>query len=319
MSNDILVIAEHLEGEIADISYEMVGKAKELASATGGKVIAAVLGSGMADAANGFASDTTLYVDDAALGNFNPEAYSKIVEALVAEKAPKVVMLGYTSMGMDIAAWLSAKTGNACISFVNKISIDGDAVAASSQLYGGKMEAEVTSASDTTIATVLAGSFPADDGKGSTAAEQVASPAALEGLKTKFLNLVKPEGGDVDITAQDKLISVGRGIGSEDGIELAQELAEAMEAEVAASRPITDAGWLPKTRQVGKSGVTVKPKLYLMLGISGAPEHLEGMKDAELIIAVNTDENAPIFDVAHYGTTEDLYDVAEAMVELLED
>ncbi|MEK6223082.1 MAG: electron transfer flavoprotein subunit alpha/FixB family protein [Chloroflexota bacterium] len=107
-------------------------------------------------------------------------------------------------------------------------------------------------------------------------------------------------------------------MGSEDVIELAQELAELMEAEVAASRPITDSGWLPKTRQVGKSGVTVKPKLYLMLGISGAPEHLEGMKDAELIIAVNTDENAPIFDVAHYGTTADLYDVAEEMMAILE-
>ena len=110
---------------------------------------------------------------------------------------------------------------------------------------------------------------------------------------------------------------MGRGIGSADNIELVQELAEAMGAVVAASRPITDAGWLPKTRQVGKSGVSVKPKLYLMLGISGAPEHLEGMKDAECIIAVNTDPKAPIFNVAHYGTTCDLFEVAEAMLEAL--
>ncbi|MCP4422383.1 MAG: electron transfer flavoprotein subunit alpha/FixB family protein, partial [Chloroflexi bacterium] len=124
--------------------------------------------------------------------------------------------------------------------------------------------------------------------------------------------------GDIDITAIDKLIAIGRGIGGEDNVELAQDLAEVMEAEVAASRPVTDAGWLPKTRQVGKSGVSVKPKLYLMLGISGAPEHLEGMKDAELIIAVNTDADAPIFDIAHYGATCDLFDVAEAMLEELE-
>jgi len=318
MSKDILVIAEHLDGSIADISFEMVAKAKELASGTGGQVIAAVLGSGMGNAAGSFNSDTTVYVDDAVLGNFNPEAYAKVVEALVAEKSPKIVMLGYTSMGMDIAAWLSAKTGKPCVSYVNNLSVDGDMVVATSQLYGGKMEAEVSVEGDLAIATMLAGSFPADGGKGSTSVEQVASPVPLDDLKTKFIKLVKPEGGDVDITAQDKLVSIGRGIGSEDGVELAQELAEAMEAEVAASRPITDAGWLPKTRQVGKSGVSVKPKLYLMLGISGAPEHLEGMKDAELIIAVNTDENAPIFDIAHYGATEDLYEVAEAMVEMLE-
>ena len=108
------------------------------------------------------------------------------------------------------------------------------------------------------------------------------------------------------------------GIGGEDNIELAEELAEELGAVVSASRPVTDAGWLPKTRQVGKSGVVVKPKLYLMLGISGAPEHLEGMKDAELIIAINTDPDAPIFDVAHYGATADLFDVAEAMLEELE-
>ncbi len=318
MNNDILVITENLENNIADISYEMVGKAKELAASAGGKVIAVVMGSGMSDAANSFASDTTIYVDDAALANFNPEAFSKVVEAIVADKSPSVVMLGYTSMGMDIAAWLSAKSGAPCISFVNALSIDGDTVVATSQLYGGKMAAEVTSSADMTIATILAGSFSADAGKGSTSAEQIASPVALDDLNTKFIKLLKPEGGDVDITDQDKLVSVGRGIGSEDGIEMAQELAEALEAEVSASRPITDSGWLPKTRQVGKSGVSVKPKLYLMLGISGAPEHLEGMKDAELIIAINTDENAPIFDVAHYGSTEDLYDVAEAMLEMLE-
>jgi len=130
--------------------------------------------------------------------------------------------------------------------------------------------------------------------------------------------LIEPEAGDVDITAAEKLVSVGRGIGSQDDIELAQDLADALGAAVSASRPITDSNWLPKTRQVGKSGVSVTPKLYLSLGISGAPEHLEGMKNSELIIAVNTDPSAPIFDVAHYGTTNDLFEVAEAMLEQLE-
>lgn len=316
--SDILVVAEHLDGKIADISYEMVAKAKAVAGDLGGKVVVALLGNGLGDQANSFASDSTVYVEDAALENFNPEAYSKVVEALVAEKSPKLTMFGYTSAGMDIASWLSAKTGQACVTFVADVKVDGGAVVASSQVYGGKVVADVAVDSDSAIVAMLAGAASADDGKGSTAAETVGSPVDLGNLKTKFIQLLKPEAGDVDITSQDKLVAVGRGIGSEDGIELAQELAEAMDAEVAASRPITDAGWLPKTRQVGKSGVSVKPKLYLMLGISGAPEHLEGMKDAELIIAVNSDANAPIFDVAHYGVVADLYDVAEAMLEELE-
>ncbi|NUM48115.1 MAG: electron transfer flavoprotein subunit alpha/FixB family protein, partial [Anaerolineales bacterium] len=150
-----------------------------------------------------------------------------------------------------------------------------------------------------------------------TSPEQIACPVTLNGLKTRFIKLIQPAAGDVDITAHDKLVSIGRGIGSKDDIGVAEELAEALGAAVSASRPITDAGWLPKTRQVGKSGVAVKPKLYLALGISGAPEHIEGMKDTELIIAVNTDPNAPIFDYAHYGTTCDLFDVVEAMLDSL--
>jgi len=188
---------------------------------------------------------------------------------------------------------------------------------ATSQIYGGKVMAEVVPQGDSVVMTVLAGVADAEAGRGSTAAEQIRSPVSLDGLKTRFVKLIAPEDGDIDITAQEKLVAVGRGIGGDDNIELAEELAEALGAEVAASRPVTDAGWLPKTRQVGKSGLAVKPKIYLMLGISGAPEHLEGMKDSEMIIAVNTDANAPIFDVAHYGSTCDLFDVAEAMLEKL--
>ena len=134
-------------------------------------------------------------------------------------------------------------------------------------------------------------------------------------MNTRFLQLIEPEAGDVDITQADIIVSVGRGIGSEDNIEVAEELAQALGGVVAASRPIIDAGWLPRTRQVGKSGLTVKPKLYLALGISGAPEHVEGMKDSELIIAVNTDPQAPIFEVAHYGVVADLFDVVDALLE----
>jgi len=315
MSNDVFVITEHMDGKFSDVSLEMVGKAKELASALGGQSVAVVVGSGISS--NVFASDSTLYVDNANLAQFNPEAHGRVIEALVKEKSPRLVMFGWTATGMDLAAWLSARLGKPCAAYVKGISVEGGALIVSCQVYGGKMMADVAPDGDMAIVAVLAGSFPVEAGQGSTAATQIACPIALDGLKTKFVEAIKPAGGDVDITAQQKLVSIGRGIGSKDNVELAEELAKKLGATVSSSRPVVDAGWLPRTRQVGKSGLKVKPKLYLMLGISGAPEHLEGMKSAELIIAVNTDKRAPIFNVAHYGATADLFEVAEAMLELL--
>ena len=312
MSNDILVITEHMDGKFSDVSFEMVGKAKELASALGGQAVAVVVGGGIEP--NVFASDSTIHIDDAALSQFNPEAYGKVAEALVREKSPRLVMFGWTAAGMDLAAWLSARMGVPCATAVKEIGADGTM---SCQAYGGKLIAEVAPEGGMAIAACLAGSFDVEAGRGSTAATTMASPVDLSGLKVKFVEAIKPAAGDVDITVQAKLVSIGRGIGGKENVELAEELAEKLGAVVSASRPVVDAGWLPRTRQVGKSGLKVKPKLYLMLGISGAPEHLEGMKDAELIIAVNTDKKAPIFNVAHYGATNDLFEVAEAMLELL--
>ena len=223
-------------------------------------------------------------------------------------------MFGWTAAGLDLAAWLSARLGVACAAYVKNIGAD---MTMSCQAYGGKMIAEVAPAGDMAIAACLAGSFAVEAGQGSTAATKIASPVSLDGLKVKFVEAIKPAAGDVDITSQVKLVSIGRGIGGKENVELAEELAGKLGAAVSCSRPVVDAGWLPRTRQVGKSGLKVKPKLYLMLGISGAPEHLEGMKSAELIIAVNTDKKAPIFNVAHYGATADLFEVAEAMLELL--
>ena len=315
MSNDIFVITEQMDGVLADISYEMVGKAKELAASWGVQTVAVVLGSGVA--ADSFASDSTLYVEDSKLAQFNPEAYGKAIEALVRERSPRLVMFGWTATGMDLAAWLSARLGKPCVAYARDLCIENSSLIVHSQVYGGKMIAEVAPEGDLAIVACVAGAFPVDAGRGSTPATYIPSPVSLDDLRTKFVESIKPAGGDVDITAQDKLVSIGRGIGGKENIELAEELAEKLGAVVSASRPVVDAGWLPRTRQVGKSGLQVKPMLYLMLGISGAPEHLEGMKSAELIIAVNTDKKAPIFNVAHYGATADLFEVAEAMLELL--
>ena len=315
MSNDVFVITDHMDGKFSDVSFEMVGKAKALASALGGQAVAVVVGGGVD--ANVFASDSTIQIDDAELSQFNPEAYGKVIEALIKEKSPRLVMFGWTATGMDLAAWLSARLGKPCIAYGRDLCIENNALVVTSQVYGGKLLADVAPEGDMAIVACLAGSFPVEAGQGSTVATTMASPVSLDGLKTKFVEMIKPAGGDVDITAQPKLVSIGRGIGGKENIELAEELAEKLGATVSASRPVVDAGWLPRTRQVGKSGLKVKPKLYLMLGISGAPEHLEGMKSAELIIAINTDKKAPIFNVAHYGATADLFEVAEAMLELL--
>ncbi|MCC7117730.1 MAG: electron transfer flavoprotein subunit alpha/FixB family protein [Anaerolineales bacterium] len=278
MSNDVFVITEHMDGKFSDVSFEMVGKAKELASALGGQAVAVVVGGGVSS--NGFASDSTIHIDDAALSNFNPEAYGKVIEALVKEKSPRVVMFGWTITGMDVAAWLSARTRAPLVAYAKDVRAEGGGIVVSSQVYGGKLMAEVAPEGDMAIVACLAGSFPVEAGQGSTAATTMTSPVDVGSLKVKFVEAIKPAGGDVDITAQAKLVSIGRGIGGKENVELAEELAKALGATVSASRPVVDAGWLPRTRQVGKSGLKVKPKLYLMLGISGAPEHLEGMKSA---------------------------------------
>ena len=199
------------------------------------------------------------------------------------------------------------------------LAAEDEGVVVTSQLYGGKIYAESVIQADAAIVSVLAGSFPADAGRkeGAPAVEELDAPASIETGKLVFTGLIEPEGGDVDITQHEILVAVGRGIGSEDNLPMIEELAGVLGGAVCSSRPIVDNKWLPKTRQVGKSGLKVKPKAYLALGISGAPEHIEGMKDAELIIAVNTDETAPIFEHAHYGTTEDLFDLVPALTEKL--
>jgi electron transfer flavoprotein alpha subunit len=317
MANDILVLADHVGGQLSDATLELVGKAKELAGATGGQAVVALLGaSGLANSVGG--ADTVLTVDHPALADYNPEAWEKALLGIVTERQPRLVLIANSTIGMDLGAGLSAAWNAPLVAYTVGLEADGGDMVATAQVYGGKLLAEVAISGDHGVCTVVAGSFPAAGaGAGSPAVEALAPPAGLDDLKTSFLTMVEPEGGDVDITAADALVSVGRGIGSQDNMELVQELADAIGAPLSSSRPVTDLGWLPKTRQVGKSGLKVKPKVYLTFGISGAPEHLEGMRDAELIIACNTDAAAPIFDVAHYGTTIDLFDLVPAITEKL--
>ncbi len=321
-AHDIFVIAEHLDGTLSDVTFELLGKARGLAPALGGQVQAVVLGSGVRALADQLgAADQVLLIEDAVLEHFNPERTGQVLQSLLAREQPALTLVANTTMGMDLAAGLSAALDWPLIAYCSDVQIRDGHVVATSQIYGGKIAVEAASTGEHTIVSVLAGAAPAADGRASAPAtirDAASELAAGTGSgRIRFKGLTIPEAGDVDITREPVLVSVGRGIGAQDNIELVEELARALGAAVSASRPIVDSGWLPKQRQVGKSGLTVKPKLYLALGISGAPEHLQGMKDAELIIAVNSDPSAPIFEVAHYGIVGDLFDIVPALTEQL--
>lgn len=312
MSNQIFVVVEHLKGEIEDITFEMLGKGKEIAGASGGELVAILLGSGAEGMASQLgAASKVIYVDDANLAEYNPQAYCKAVGSVVEANSPKMVLIGNTSMGMDIAGGVSVDQNMPFVAYASDISNDGGTI--TSSLYGGKMNVDSSVSGDGCIVSVISGSFPADAGRVDGSPSVETASADLSGLTVQFKQLIEPEGGDVDITQQEILISVGRGIQSDENLPMAEELAAKLGGAISCSRPIVDSKWLSKTRQVGKSGLKVKPKLYLALGISGAPEHIEGMKDADLIIAVNTDPKAPIFDYAHYGVVQDLFDFIPAL------
>ena len=312
MSQDIFVVIEHLRGQVADISYVMLAGARQLAQSTGGSVAAVLLGHNAQGLAKDLAAERVLYVDHPALAEFTSDAYQIALASLIKEQSPRVVILGHTSIGTDIASGLSARLDlpiiSSCRSFV-----DGKFV---SQICGGKIMVEGELPTPTALVTMVPGGYKSEQGQStqSPALTNIVT-SALDGLRVKLKQYIEPEAGDVDISKESILVAIGRGIQSKDNIELANDLATALGGQVCASRPIVDQGWLPTTRLVGKSGKHVKPKVYLALGISGAPEHVEGMSESDTIIAVNTDPNAPIFNVAKYGTTIDLLELVPALIE----
>jgi len=240
-----------------------------------------------------------------------------VLEAVIQEISPRLVLLGSTSVGLDLLSLLSARSGLPCLDNCTRLEVQDGRIMATSQIYGGKVFAEVELPAPTALVAVVPGMFSAEAGKvsGKPGVVPVAVLADLPAPRTTFRKWIEPPPGDVDITKVPILVSIGRGIQNAENLRMAEELAELLGGAVCGSRPVIDQGWLPLTRQVGKSGMTVKPKLYLALGISGAPEHQEGMKNSELIVAVNTDAGAPIFGVAHFGAVADLFEVVPALTE----
>jgi electron transfer flavoprotein alpha subunit len=316
VSGNVMVLAEHTGMLVSDGTFELIGKAHELALALGGVTEVALFGArDLADQLAG--ADVVVSVEHPALVQYVPEAYERALLEVLEQRSPRLLLMSNATVGLDLAAALSVRWHAPVAAYVSALEIDGGSVVATSQILGGKVRAEVELPGERGIATVLGGAFGALNAQGAAPAEviDVAAPAGLDALRMSLREVLEPGSGDLDISAADMLVSVGRGIESQDNLEIVQELADALGAPLSASRPVVDAGWLPKTRQVGQSGLKVKPRLYLALGISGAPEHLEGMRNAELIIACNTDPRAPIFGIAHYGTTVDLFDLVPELVD----
>lgn len=317
---DVWVYVEHLGGAVAGHTYELLGKGRELAGALGGRLVAILLGEGvhlLADTLG--AADSVLCVEDAALAGFTPQAHAAVLRSLAEQQAPRLLLFGATSMGMDLASLLSPTLRVPLVVNCKDIRIEDHRIVVTSQMCGGKLLCQAEIADAPAILTVLPGAFPAERGTSDRAptVQRIAPPVPLEGLRMRLLRVVEPAAGDVDITRVPVLVAVGRGIQRKENLPMAEDLARMLGGAVCASRPVTDQGWLPLNRQVGKSGMVVKPKLYMALGISGASEHVEGMKDSGLIIAVNSDPKAPIFDVADYGAVVDLFEILPVLVEAL--
>ena len=314
--SDILVLAEASSNDVSGISHELLGAARQLAASTGGEVVALLLGQEVAACGEQLKeADRILVIEDPQLAGFAPEPYVAVLQGLVAAEQPRAVLIGATTIGLDVAPLLATRLNAPLLKNCQRLEITGSTLQATCNLCGGKLLADVNVERAPAVAMILPGAFHPTQSPGRAELEVRPAPAGLAAGAIRFEEMIYPEAGDVDITQEACLIAIGRGIQQQDNIELAEELAEALGGQLAGSRPVIDQGWLPVTRQVGKSGMIVKPKLYLALGISGAPEHQEGMQNAELIIAVNTDPGAPIFDIAHYGTELDLLDLLPALTE----
>lgn len=310
MEKDIFVLIEHLRGEIADISYVLLAAGQEIAAKYGGAVVALMLGGDAASLSTTLAADRVLAIDHPLLADFNPDIYLQVLAHVLEEQQPRLTILGDTSMGAELAGGLSMTLGYPLVSSCLALWSEGEVLHYRSQTCGGKIQAEGELPGPCALAAMIPGAYRTEQGMAEKPPQVVSMEApALEEPRMTLKEYIEPDISDVDISKENILVAVGRGIGNEDNLEVANELVKALGGTLCASRPVVDQGWLPTTRLVGKSGKRVKPKLYITLGISGAPEHTEAIRESEMILAVNTDPAAPIFNIARYGTTLDLFDL----------
>jgi len=316
----ILVVMEQRGGAWNRMSFETLAAAQQMAGELGTTASAAVLGQGVDALAGELASkrlDQVYAVDHDLLKDYTPDAYTAALRQLLAQAKPDFVLFPHTYQVRDFLPKLATSLSRVAVSDVVGHRIDAGRPVFVRQLFQGKVNADIRHTGDAPhFASLQAGAYRADQvAEGSAAVEKFAPQLAAADVRTRPLELFRESQRAVDLGAADLIVAVGRGIKEAENIALVQELAHAMGAELAASRPICDAGWLPMERQVGSSGQTVAPKMYMAVGISGAIQHLVGMKGSRVVVAINKDPNAPIFEVADYGIIGDLFQVVPELTE----
>jgi electron transfer flavoprotein alpha subunit len=311
----VLIVAETRQGELREVSLELIRAAREAADGAGGRVAVAIIDRAPERFASALAADG---VDEVLMvrspcEHFEAHVWQRALEGLIEQERPALVLAGHTIDSLGFVPAVAARLG---LGFASDVAAVwwAEGPRARRGAYGDKLWAELEfPGKDSTVVTVRPGIFEAVPG-GSGQAPARAVELDLQGVaRTEHVEFRDVAAGEVDITKAEFLLSVGRGIEDKENLERFEALAERFGATLSVSRPLVDAGWVSNARQVGQSGKTVKPKVYLALGISGAVQHLAGMRSADTIIAVNTDPEAPIFGVAHYGAVADLFDVADEL------
>jgi len=321
MAQGVWTIVEQRDGEIRKITYEVVSEGRRLADALGQELTVVLLGAGIKDKAaelGHYGADKVLVADDPRLGIYTTDAYVGIVSQLVKAGDPAILLIGASTQGKDLSARLSASLGVGMAQDCTVLSVEDGNLVATRPIYAGKAYARVTfEDSWPQMATTRPNVMSISDPDTSRSAEVVDASFSLDdsALKTKVVDSVKDESGKVDLTEADKIVSGGRGMKGPENYKILEDLADLIGATVGASRSAVDAGWRPHSDQVGQTGKVVSPNLYVACGISGAIQHLAGMSTSKVIVAINKDEEAPIFQKADYGVVADLFDVVPALTE----
>ncbi len=316
--SDVLAVSEHRQGELRDVSFEVITAARELADATGGTVHLAVISGAVDSYAEALNLDGVDEIHTVDFGEeFNHDVYTQVLEGMADDLDPQYIVTPHSVNGLDYAPAVAQDLDYALVTDVIEFE-PGDGLTVTRELYNGKTEATVDIESDRALLTIRPGEWAPAEGDGSAAINAFDATIDESEIRSTVSGFEEVGAGDVDISEADVLVSVGRGIEDEDNLEIIFDLADALDATVSSSRPIVDNGWLPQDRQVGQSGKKVTPEIYLAIGISGAVQHVAGMKGAETIIAINDDPSAPIYDIADYGIVDDLFDVVPALTEQFE-
>jgi electron transfer flavoprotein alpha subunit len=315
----VLVILEQRGGQWNRLSFEALAAGKQLARSLSQDTQVVVLGSGI----NGLVTEAARFdvqkvfsLDDPALADYTADGYTSALEQLIRAQQPQVVVFPHTYQVRDYAPKLSTRFGKVLISDVVGVKTEGGHTTFTRQLFQGKLNADVTASGMPQFVSIQAGAFRSlEPGGGQAGVEKFAVKLDSTQIRCKAEHPFREAQRTVDLTAANVIVSVGRGIREKENLPVVEELAKVLGAELAASRPICDNGWLPMERQVGSSGQTVSPKVYFAVGISGAIQHLVGMKGSKTVVAINKDEDAPIFETADYGAVGDLFEIVPALVE----